>query len=492
MIKPFIASSTFLLLSLACLGCGSGGGGESPGTGGAPSTLPSVIAEVRTADALGRLIDGDFPAPTLSSEPVLMGSGQMVRGGSLTLQVVSPVQAATILIGVVGKTGYVALDLPPVAGSMHPAVSLLGGEAGDKYGWLFPESHATQANSLAPLSATTLTLALQLAADFLGDALSVLIAFQTPSGDVSRTSRHGVAINGQAQTSDDFQVSMNWIHPIDLDLHVRTPSGEEIYYGNRSVDGGTLDLDSNPACNIDGINNENVTWTTEKPPCGTYEVVVSVWSACNVTGPFPYTVTIVQGGRTSTYPGSISGGSVTVERRFVGGKVLGVHSNVGAGAGFTEGHAWISVTDYGGAQASTTTYGLWPDDHPAVVDNGAGSDVRVGVEQRNGGYTTTYNRYYCLDSAREVVLRDFLAQTQTWTLTNTCADFASDAVQVAVGERVSASDFVIFGTPRSLGQSIASLESTDPTGAISPVTITGNASSVGSLPSSFDGSPQTP
>lgn len=46
---------------------------------------------------------------------------------------------------------------------------------------------------------------------------------------------------------------------------------------------------------------------------------------------------------------------------------------------FTGGHAWISVTKNG----TVTVYGLWPDEHPRTLDNGDGTDIRVGLEGKN-------------------------------------------------------------------------------------------------------------
>ena len=78
----------------------------------------------------------------------------------------------------------------------------------------------------------------------------------------------------------ELQVTLSWDVDSDVDLHVVEPNGEEIYYGNRtSESGGTLDLDSNPACSIDGLRNENVTWE-RSAPIGRYTVRVDYWSSC--------------------------------------------------------------------------------------------------------------------------------------------------------------------------------------------------------------------
>lgn len=64
--------------------------------------------------------------------------------------------------------------------------------------------------------------------------------------------------------------------------------------------------------------------------------------------------------------------------------ILGIHSNVPSSAGFTDGHAWLSVSRDG----VITNYGLWPDDHSDIIDMGLSdkkkSDIRIGME--DGGY----------------------------------------------------------------------------------------------------------
>ena len=80
----------------------------------------------------------------------------------------------------------------------------------------------------------------------------------------------------------DVQVNVSWDVDSDVDLHVVEAGGTEIFYANKgpTTAGGTLDLDSNAACNLDHKRSENVTWPSGRAPRGTYTVRVDLWSAC--------------------------------------------------------------------------------------------------------------------------------------------------------------------------------------------------------------------
>lgn len=106
----------------------------------------------------------------------------------------------------------------------------------------------------------------------------------------------------------DVQVSVSWDAESDVDLHLVEPGGEEIYYGNDvSATGGTLDLDSNAACSIDGKKNENITWPSSTPPRGTYTVRVDYWDSCGVSAT-NYVVTVrVKGRSPTTFTGRFTG-----------------------------------------------------------------------------------------------------------------------------------------------------------------------------------------
>lgn len=95
-----------------------------------------------------------------------------------------------------------------------------------------------------------------------------------------------------------LQFALNWDTANDVDLLVRDPSGEIVFYGNRiGLSGGELDLDSNAGCTIDGVQNENVIWDVDQAPSGTYEVAVNLWSACAVTTRTVWRLTILEDGQ---------------------------------------------------------------------------------------------------------------------------------------------------------------------------------------------------
>ena len=84
--------------------------------------------------------------------------------------------------------------------------------------------------------------------------------------------------------------------------------GQEVYWDNTaSPEGGRLDLDSNPACEIDNVNQEIISWPASKAPAGGYRVFVQYYDACGVASS-PYTVTLaVKNRAVQTFSGTLTG-----------------------------------------------------------------------------------------------------------------------------------------------------------------------------------------
>ena len=106
----------------------------------------------------------------------------------------------------------------------------------------------------------------------------------------------------------DVQITLRWDAPVDLDLHVIDPSGEEIWYGNRtSISGGNLDVDANAGCNSMMTNPvENVFWPYGGAPGGQYQVSVVYFTNCGYSGPVSYQVTVKQ----ANHPAQVFNGTV--------------------------------------------------------------------------------------------------------------------------------------------------------------------------------------
>ena len=141
--------------------------------------------------------------------------------------------------------------------------------------------------------------------------------------------------------------------------------------------------------------------------------------------------------------------------------ILGIHSNV-IGGDYSGGHAWITVTHSG----FTSYYGLWPDAHPAVPDNGPGWDVRKSMERNSKAKAS---RYYKLTPDQVRVLNGLLQTNVTWGYTHNCSSWAHGIIKKVVRENIDANDYFWFSeTPRELGRSILGLEMQDPTNLHNP------------------------
>ncbi|MCU0353832.1 MAG: hypothetical protein MUD08_08870 [Cytophagales bacterium] len=68
---------------------------------------------------------------------------------------------------------------------------------------------------------------------------------------------------------------------VDLDLYVKDPNGEIIYFANKIADRSTGQLDVDCLCgNCNQGPNENIFWTPGTAPVGRYEVWVQYYGSC--------------------------------------------------------------------------------------------------------------------------------------------------------------------------------------------------------------------
>jgi hypothetical protein len=106
----------------------------------------------------------------------------------------------------------------------------------------------------------------------------------------------------------DVQVTLRWNTSDDLDLYVKDPAGDEVYYGNPAVaSGGQLDIDANLGC-VEQMAEpvENIFWPTGGGVPGNYVIKVDLFQVCGTPGPIPFTLTTLIRGETSTQTGTLS------------------------------------------------------------------------------------------------------------------------------------------------------------------------------------------
>lgn len=230
-------------------------------------------------------VSSSFPAASDGNNmPVVTsvtGNSSVIEGGSNPIAVYASVPAAKILVGVEGAKGY------------------------------YESSDARKS------TAVIYALSLVLSTNLPGEEFVIIVAIVDDFGNISEIYQLPVSIV-EAGTGK-LQVSLSWDQPNDVDLHLVEPDAEEIYYSNDySSNGGVLDLDSNPDCYIDGVQNENITYSDESTvEAGTYIVRVDLYSACSVTARTNFIVTarlngelIAQQSVTNPYNGNFPANSV--------------------------------------------------------------------------------------------------------------------------------------------------------------------------------------
>jgi uncharacterized protein YfaP (DUF2135 family) len=199
----------------------------------------------RDGTVLGVVRDTDMPTPATGPVPTVAGIATVVNGGSTRVNVAADA----------GSFQRVLISTPSARG--HYEVQLPDGVALED-------------------------LVLSVARTVRAGNLRLRYEVEAVGGEVGPYAEQTLSVINVG--TGDVQVSVAWTGASDVDLHVFDPSGEEIFYGNKTAaSGGTLDLDSNPACDIDNKNNENIVFPTGMAPAGEYRVVVDYYDDCGTT-----------------------------------------------------------------------------------------------------------------------------------------------------------------------------------------------------------------
>lgn len=264
---PTLVLATLLVCATA--GCGdqmTPTSPENPSTNQPSFTLTSFISGVTDGNSQGSYSGGSAPQPTGGPSVQVSGNDTVINGGSSQVRLTSSVRMSRVIIFVEDAGGYYSLPLS--------------------------------------FASSSVTIILTVAQNIPRRSFTCVYAAVDASGRV------GAYVGTQVQVTTvgtgQLQISLTWDTQADVDLHVVEPSGEEIWYGDRtSTTGGQLDLDSNAGCN-QGPSSENVTWSGS-PPRGTFAIRVTYWSSCGAART-NYVLTITDAGRTPRiYRGTLTG-----------------------------------------------------------------------------------------------------------------------------------------------------------------------------------------
>lgn len=205
-------------------------------------------------------VNSNLPSASTSVDaPViddLYGNVYALAGGSNPISITTSASVKNILIGIEDEKGYFKIT---------------------------PDSKKSVSESYL--------IYLIMSQDFEVDNFTLVVAIVDDNGLVS--SYEYIYISRVEAGTGKLQVSCSWDKANDVDLHLVEPDAEEIYYSySYSTNGGDLDIDSNPGCYLDYVNNENITYGDDAVvETGEYIVRVDLYSNCDITGNTNYIVT---------------------------------------------------------------------------------------------------------------------------------------------------------------------------------------------------------
>ena len=141
---------------------------------------------------------------------------------------------------------------------------------------------------------------------------------------------------GQITTSTGIQVNLNWDSPDDLNLQVRDPAGETLYWDSRTTsNGGTFGFDINGLCEVTNAigNTETANWPGGPVATGSYEILVYYRQSCEGLNPVNFSVDVtVDGQVVDTIAGTLFPSEGGQESVFISSFVINDDSTVNVGA----------------------------------------------------------------------------------------------------------------------------------------------------------------
>ncbi|MBO6302718.1 MAG: hypothetical protein J6N15_09810, partial [Ruminiclostridium sp.] len=148
-------------------------------------------------------------------------------------------------------------------------------------------------------------------------------------------------------------ISLLWDSKDDLDLHIFTPNGSELWWGNPSAQGGVFDIDANREGNIKTNPLENAFFAN--PVSGEYWIYVYNYEDRTPGKATNWTVRVQVGDEEQIYSGTITSQEETIE-------VLGFSYTAGANSGSSAGNLLTNGNAADGMTGWQAPDGKWTTD----------------------------------------------------------------------------------------------------------------------------------
>ena len=243
----------------SCSSSSSGDGGQQPTQPSAAETYANQYFTVQN----GTFHEGSIPAASAGASALsgVTMNNQALKSGSNLIGISSAQAYQKFYIGIQGVDGYVEVPAVSRANNVYVIPLIFGSQYGSD--------------------------------------ITILVVGLTTNGTVTQPFVQLVKFV-ENSLDGNLHVNLTFDQAKDVDLHLITPSGTDIYYGNRkisttngteTIEGG-LDHDSNAGCSpIDNLNNENIVLPAALIEPGVYTVQIDMWSNCSpIEKPINWTI----------------------------------------------------------------------------------------------------------------------------------------------------------------------------------------------------------
>ena len=156
------------------------------------------------------------------------------------------------------------------------------------------------------------------------------LTFNLAAGEATVEAAEAAPVPDQVLLGAGIEVRLTWTGAADLDLEVRDPLGQTLFWNSRSTEnGGGFGFDANGLCEIISENpEETATWQPGFLPTGSYEIIVYYEQACDaLTATVPFRVDVIIDGLSSgAITDVLAPGSAGQQNVYVGRFVLGANA----------------------------------------------------------------------------------------------------------------------------------------------------------------------